>query len=100
MTNADKFKEVFGLYATELWAKSEKEFLEWLNDDVPETNVGDMISRQAAIDILCRALHYNYEEGYAVTQMYSLPSAQPEHEYTMEEFMYGQDMGNPEDGSL
>lgn len=23
-----------------------------------------------------------------------------EHEYTMEEFMYGQDMGNPEDGSL
>ena len=29
-----------------------------------------------------------------------LPSAQPEHEYTMEEFMYGQDMGNPEDGSL
>lgn len=29
-----------------------------------------------------------------------LPSAQPEHEYTMEEFMFGQDMGNPEDGSL
>lgn len=23
-----------------------------------------------------------------------------EHEYTMEEFMFGQDMGNPEDGSL
>ena len=36
----------------------------------------DLISRQAAIDILCRALHYNYEEGYAVTQMYSLPSVQ------------------------
>lgn len=29
-----------------------------------------------------------------------LPSAQSEHEYTMEEFMFGQDMGNPEDGSL
>ena len=28
------------------------------------------------------------------------PSAQPEQEHTMEEFMYGQDMGNPEDGSL
>lgn len=27
-------------------------------------------------------------------------SEQSEHEYTMEEFMYGQDMGNPEDGSL
>ena len=38
----------------------------------------DLIERQAAIDILCRALHYNYEEGYAVTQMYSLPSVQPE----------------------
>ena len=29
----------------------------------------------------------------------ALPSVQPE-ERTMEEFMYGQDMGNPEDGSL
>ena len=28
------------------------------------------------------------------------PSVQPEPERTMEEFMYGQDMGNPEDGSL
>ena len=31
MTNAAKFKQVFGFYATELWAKPEKEFLEWLN---------------------------------------------------------------------
>lgn len=31
MTNGDKFMEVFGgLYATELWAKPEDEFLEWL----------------------------------------------------------------------
>ena len=29
-----------------------------------------------------------------------LPSAQPESEHTMEEFMYGQDLGSPEDGSL
>lgn len=28
------------------------------------------------------------------------PSLQPERERTMEEFMFGQDMGNPEDGSL
>lgn len=28
------------------------------------------------------------------------PSAQPEPERTIEEFMHGQDMGNPEDGSL
>ena len=33
MTNAEKFKRTFGLYATELWAKPEKEFLEWLNAD-------------------------------------------------------------------
>ena len=40
--------------------------------------MSDPIDRQAAIDILCRALHYNYEEGYAVTQMLALPSAQSE----------------------
>ena len=50
MTNADKFKEIFGIYATELWAKPEEELLAWLNADVPDTNVGDTISRQAAID--------------------------------------------------
>ena len=38
----------------------------------------DTISRQAAIDLLCRALHYNYSEDYAVTQALELPSAQPE----------------------
>jgi hypothetical protein len=30
-TNADAFHEVFGIYATELWAMPEKDFLEWLN---------------------------------------------------------------------
>ena len=34
MTNADKFKSLFGIYATELWAMSEKDFLEWLNSEV------------------------------------------------------------------
>ena len=29
--NADKFREVFGIYATELWAMPEAKFLEWLN---------------------------------------------------------------------
>lgn len=31
MTNADKFKQIFGIYATELWAMSEEDFLKWLN---------------------------------------------------------------------
>ena len=41
MTNADKFQQVFGIYATELWAKPEKEFLEWLNASAePERKKG------------------------------------------------------------
>lgn len=31
MANAEKFKQIFGIYATELWAMSEEEFLAWLN---------------------------------------------------------------------
>ena len=42
---------------------------------------------------------WHYEQ--ALTEIKDmLESAQPEPEHTMEEFMYGQDMGNPEDGSL
>ena len=39
MINADKFEQVFGIYATELWAKPEKEFLEWLNSEAQEVNL-------------------------------------------------------------
>lgn len=28
--NAEKFKQIFGIYATELWAMPEEEFLKWL----------------------------------------------------------------------
>ena len=35
MTNADKFEQLFGIYATELWAMPESDFLEWLNKEVP-----------------------------------------------------------------
>ena len=31
MNNAEKFKTVFGFYATELWAKTERDFLDWIN---------------------------------------------------------------------
>lgn len=30
--NREVFKQIFGIYATELWAKPESEFLEWLNE--------------------------------------------------------------------
>ena len=33
MTNADLFKQIFGIYATDLWSKPEAEFLEWLNSE-------------------------------------------------------------------
>ena len=33
MTNAEKFKEVFGVCATETWAMSEIAFLLWLNGE-------------------------------------------------------------------
>ncbi len=40
MTNAERFKQVFGMTATELWSLPEKRFLEWLNDEAPEICIG------------------------------------------------------------
>lgn len=37
MNNAEMFRQVFnGMYASELWAMNEKEFLIWLNSEVKE----------------------------------------------------------------
>ena len=77
----------------------------------------DLISRQAAIEAILdltdfasvielfehveeHDLQDNRLGGIIDTigAVLSLPCTQPEP--TMEEFMYGQDMGNPEDGSL
>ena len=33
INNAEKFKQTFGLYATEIWAMPESDFLVWLNAD-------------------------------------------------------------------
>lgn len=64
MNNAEKFKQIFGLYATELWSMPESDFLEWLNRDVETTQIDhtadigkkaekeDCISRRAAIDAM------------------------------------------------
>lgn len=40
MKNSDKFQEIFGLYATEVWAMPEKDFLEWLNAVYDRDNHG------------------------------------------------------------
>ncbi len=36
MNNAQKFEEVFGIYATEMWCMTEQQFLEWLNGEYRE----------------------------------------------------------------
>ena len=41
MTNAEKFKQLFGIYATELWAMPEEKFLEWLNAEALEKQEQD-----------------------------------------------------------
>ena len=40
MTNAEQFERLFGFTATELWALPEKQFLEWLNGEAPELQIG------------------------------------------------------------
>ena len=104
MTNADKFKSIFGLYATELWSKPEKDFLEWLNadnelfrnseqPDVPDTNVGDMINRLAALDALGKDPMggLNYESILS-----RLPSIQPEPLTDKEQRIFLAAMGREE----
>ena len=43
MNNAEKFEQEFGIYATELWSKSETDFLEWLNAPYKEKKHGEWI---------------------------------------------------------
>ena len=85
MNNAELFKKVFWIYAEEFWSYTEKQMLDWINADVPERNVGDMISRQAAIDAADRADYTGLavEDVKKVTdevvkELKQLPSAEPE----------------------
>ena len=89
MNNAEKFKQIFGLYATELWSMPEGDFLAWLNRDVETTQIDhdadtgkkvcvDTISRQAALDaIIGQPPEPHYPSWYAA-QIEKLPAAQPE----------------------
>ena len=82
MTNADKFKNIFGLYATELWSMPEKDFLKWLNSEAVNCsefpNNSDTISRQAAIDAIlhitnCKSVRelFEYNQEHHLTEMWS-----------------------------
>ena len=43
MNNADKFKEIFGMCATELWAMPEKRFVKWLNEEAQTNTINEEV---------------------------------------------------------
>lgn len=79
-----------------------------------EKSMSDLIDRQVVIEIIQNMypgmprvpwMQKDWQERYepyirTENAIKELPSVQQELEYTMEEFMYGQDLGSPEDGSL
>ena len=87
MTNAELFKKTFGIYSEEFWSYSEKQMLDWINADVTDKNVGDMISRQAAIYAAiklkvdeedCTGYDVGFNDGISevVKMLYAFPSAE------------------------
>lgn len=44
MVNAEIFKQTFGIYATELWAMNEKDFLSWLNGKAEGAKRGNRVT--------------------------------------------------------
>lgn len=62
MNNAEKFKSIFGIYATELWAMPEEEFLEWLN---AETEHDEWIPTTKRLPKEDGEYLVTYEKGYA-----------------------------------
>ena len=54
----------------------------------------------ADLTMLLDSLEKEWKEKHPDELESVFVSREPEHEYAMEEFMYGQDLGNPEDGSL
>lgn len=66
MNNAEKFKKIFGLYATELWAMPAKDFLEWLNDDVNDISIDDgwiPVTKMLPDDDTDVLITYRYKDG-------------------------------------
>lgn len=61
MTNAEAFRYDFGIYATELWAMTEAQFLEWLNADC------DREKPNAIHIVRCKDCVYN-EDGWCCVQ--------------------------------
>lgn len=46
MNNSEKFKQIFGIYAEEFWAKPEQEMLEWISKPSNEDNKGEWLEKE------------------------------------------------------
>ena len=70
--NAEKFQKVFGFYATEMWAKSEKEFLEWINSEAPqaELKTGELYFIPGRRSGLLSLLRSRYERKHGMTKRF------------------------------
>lgn len=61
MTNADLFQREFGIYATELWAMPEQQFLEWLNAPCERERQTSLSPAQSEI-VRCKDCTYFIED--------------------------------------
>ena len=120
MSNRETWKKDFKAYVESLSLSRDdyKGIMEYIDEFPDDHNAdsdkmadGDCISRQAAIDkinerqrklIYCFGFENDMVKimDIAKSIITAIPPIQPEPEYTMEEFMYDQDLGSPEDGSL
>jgi len=80
MTNADKFKHLFGIYATELWAMPESDFLEWLNADAQDMPTAERKTGKWQVtdayphNVYCSECHKKFAQTHwAVWEDGSLP---------------------------
>ena len=75
----DEGKTAFGMAITALELFGNSEQLPPAQPELPDTNVGDPISRQAAIDALDTGLWgVEWDKALATAMLKDLPSAQPE----------------------
>ena len=85
MNNAEKFQEVFGYYATEMWAKPESEFLEWINSnytptiEVMEYPQVDGITPTLITIVRCKdCRHYHAFKDYAYCTVINVKGKHPQ----------------------
>lgn len=55
MNNAKKFQQIFGIYATELWLMTEKDFLKWLNAEYVGDTESYRSGERAMFDLITSA---------------------------------------------